>query len=112
MKPALLEHIEAKVINSLRDMKVPMHASRIAVHIQERRHAPSNPKAGQKQDYQRHTGPHPFELNRRNHGLYVGRPYAPIDADRACHSDSAFAAHVTISTRVDLLIATHEPGWN
>ena len=37
MKPALLEHIEAKVINSLRDMKVPMHASRIAVHIQERR---------------------------------------------------------------------------
>ena len=37
MKQALLEHIEAKVINSLRDTKAPMHASRIAVQIQERR---------------------------------------------------------------------------
>ncbi|MGB7767640.1 MAG: hypothetical protein WBN22_02150 [Verrucomicrobiia bacterium] len=37
MKQALLEHIEAKVINFLRDMKAPIHASQIAVHIQERR---------------------------------------------------------------------------
>ena len=37
MKQALLEHIEAKVINFLRDMKDPIHVSQIAVHIQERR---------------------------------------------------------------------------
>jgi len=37
MKKALLEHIEAKVINFLRDMKEPIHVSQIAVHIQERR---------------------------------------------------------------------------
>ena len=37
MKQALLEHIEAKVINFLRDAKAPVHASQIAVRIQERR---------------------------------------------------------------------------
>jgi hypothetical protein len=37
MKQALLEHIEAKIINFLRDMKEPIHVSQIAVHIQERR---------------------------------------------------------------------------
>lgn len=37
MKPPLLEHIEAKVINFLHDAKGPAHASQIAVHIQERR---------------------------------------------------------------------------
>lgn len=37
MNQALLEHMEAKVINFLRDVKAPAHASRIAVHIQEKR---------------------------------------------------------------------------
>ena len=37
MKQALLEHIEAKVINFLHDVKGPVHASQIAVHIQEKR---------------------------------------------------------------------------
>jgi hypothetical protein len=37
MKKALLEHIEAKVINFLHDVKEPAQASQIAVHIQERR---------------------------------------------------------------------------
>jgi len=37
MKQALQEHIEAKVINFLRDANAPIHASRIAVQIQERR---------------------------------------------------------------------------
>jgi len=37
MKQALLEHIEAKVINFLRDSKAPVHVSQIAVHIQEKR---------------------------------------------------------------------------
>ena len=37
MKQVLLEHIEAKVINFLRDSKVPVHVSQIAVHIQEKR---------------------------------------------------------------------------
>ena len=37
MKQALLEHIEAKVINFLHDVKGPVHASQIASHIQERR---------------------------------------------------------------------------
>lgn len=37
MNQALLEHIEAKVINFLRDSKAPVHVSQIAVHIQEKR---------------------------------------------------------------------------
>jgi hypothetical protein len=37
MKQALLEHIEAKVINFLRDSKAPVHVSQIAVQIQEKR---------------------------------------------------------------------------
>ena len=37
MKKALLEHIEAKVINFLRDMNGPNHASQIAVQIREKR---------------------------------------------------------------------------
>jgi len=36
MKQALLEHIEAKVINFLYDMKAPVHSSQIAAHIQEK----------------------------------------------------------------------------
>ena len=37
MKTALLEHIEAKIINFLRDTKAPNHASQIALHIHETR---------------------------------------------------------------------------
>lgn len=37
MTQALLEHIEAKIINFLHDAKAPVHASQIAVHIQEKR---------------------------------------------------------------------------
>lgn len=37
MKTAPSEHIKAKIINCLRDMKAPGHASEIAVHIQETR---------------------------------------------------------------------------
>ena len=37
MKAAPLEHIEAKVINFLRDEKAPNPASQIAIHIQETR---------------------------------------------------------------------------
>ena len=37
MKTALLEHIEAKIINFLRDTKAPNPASQIAVRIQETR---------------------------------------------------------------------------
>jgi hypothetical protein len=37
MKQALLEHIEAKVINFLRDSKAPVHVSQVAVRIQEKR---------------------------------------------------------------------------
>ena len=35
MKPETSEHIKAKIINCLRDLKTPGHASEIAVHIQE-----------------------------------------------------------------------------
>jgi hypothetical protein len=35
MKTALLEHIEAKIINFLLDTKAPSHASQMALHIQE-----------------------------------------------------------------------------
>jgi len=37
MKAALLEHIEAKIINMLHDAQAPTHASQIALHIQETR---------------------------------------------------------------------------
>lgn len=37
MNESLLEHIEAKIINFLHDTKAPHHASRIAVHIREKR---------------------------------------------------------------------------
>ena len=37
MKTALLEHIEAKIINFLLDTKAPNHASQIALHIYETR---------------------------------------------------------------------------
>jgi len=37
MKKALLEHTEAKVINFLRDVNGPRHASLIAIEIHERR---------------------------------------------------------------------------
>jgi len=37
METAPLEHIEAKIINFLRDANVPNPASQIAVHIQETR---------------------------------------------------------------------------
>ena len=37
MKTALLEHIEAKIINFLLDTKAPSHASQIALHIYETR---------------------------------------------------------------------------
>ena len=37
MNRALQEHIEAKVINFLRDSRTPVHASQIAIRIQERR---------------------------------------------------------------------------
>ena len=37
MNQALLEHIEAKVINFLRDSKAPAHVSQVAVRIQEKR---------------------------------------------------------------------------
>lgn len=37
MTQALLEHIEAKIINFLHDAKAPVQASQIAVHIQEKR---------------------------------------------------------------------------
>jgi hypothetical protein len=37
MKAALREHIEAKIINCLRDLNAPGNASQIAVHIQETR---------------------------------------------------------------------------
>jgi ribosomal protein S28E/S33 len=37
MKGAPREHIEAKIINCLRDLNAPGHASQIAVHIQETR---------------------------------------------------------------------------
>ncbi len=37
MNESLLEHIEAKIINFLHDTKTPHHASRIAVHIREKR---------------------------------------------------------------------------
>ncbi len=37
MKEAPREHIEAKIINFLRDLKIPGHASQIAVYIQETR---------------------------------------------------------------------------
>lgn len=37
MNRALQEHIEAKVINFLRDAKAPTHASQIAASIQEKR---------------------------------------------------------------------------
>lgn len=37
MNRALQEHIEAKIINFLRDTKIPIHASQIAARIQERR---------------------------------------------------------------------------
>ncbi|HUA39309.1 MAG TPA: hypothetical protein VMA35_13035 [Candidatus Sulfopaludibacter sp.] len=37
MNVSLLEHIEAKIINFLHDVKTPHHASRIAVHIREKR---------------------------------------------------------------------------
>ena len=37
MKEAPREHIEAKIINFLRDLKTPGHASQIAVYIQESR---------------------------------------------------------------------------
>ncbi|MGD0745190.1 MAG: hypothetical protein ABSA45_08550 [Verrucomicrobiota bacterium] len=37
MKTALLEHIEAKIINFLLDTKAPSHASQIALQIQETR---------------------------------------------------------------------------
>ena len=37
MNNALFEHIEAKIINFLHDAKVPVHASRIAVQIREKR---------------------------------------------------------------------------
>ncbi len=37
MKTAPREHIEAKIINCLRDSKAPGTASQIAVHIQETR---------------------------------------------------------------------------
>ena len=37
MKTALLEHIEAKIINFLFDTKAPNHASQIALHIYETR---------------------------------------------------------------------------
>jgi hypothetical protein len=37
MNAALLEHIEAKIINFLRDTKAPNHASQIATRIQETR---------------------------------------------------------------------------
>jgi|SRR5208282_12428 ribosomal protein S28E/S33 len=37
MKAAPREHIEAKIINCLRDLKAPGNASQIAVHIQETR---------------------------------------------------------------------------
>ncbi len=37
MKTALLEHIEAKIVNYLRDAKAPTHASQIALHVQETR---------------------------------------------------------------------------
>ena len=37
MNESLLEHIEAKIVNFLHDAKTPHHASRIAVHIREKR---------------------------------------------------------------------------
>jgi hypothetical protein len=37
MNQSLLEHVEAKIINFLHDTKTPHHASRIAVHICEKR---------------------------------------------------------------------------
>ncbi len=37
MNESLREHIEAKIINFLHDTKTPRHASRIAVHIREKR---------------------------------------------------------------------------
>ncbi len=37
MNELLREHIEAKIINFLHDTKTPHHASRIAVHIREKR---------------------------------------------------------------------------
>ena len=37
MKAALLEHIEAKIINLLHDTQAPTHASQMAFHIQETR---------------------------------------------------------------------------
>src|ERR1700690_1655722 len=37
MKTALLEHIEAKIINFLHDTRAPSHVSQIAVRIQESR---------------------------------------------------------------------------
>ena len=37
MQGAPREHIEAKLINCLRDLNAPGHASQIAVHIQETR---------------------------------------------------------------------------
>lgn len=37
MNRTFQEHIEAKVINFLRDTKTPIHASQIAIRIQERR---------------------------------------------------------------------------
>jgi predicted transcriptional regulator len=37
MKEAPREHIEAKIINFLRDLDAPSHASQIAVQIQETR---------------------------------------------------------------------------
>jgi hypothetical protein len=37
MKVAPLEHVEAKIINLLRDTKAPNHASQIALHIHEKR---------------------------------------------------------------------------
>jgi hypothetical protein len=37
MKTIPFEHIEAKIINFLRDTKAPSHASQIAIHILETR---------------------------------------------------------------------------
>lgn len=37
MNQSLREHVEAKIINFLHDTKSPHHASRIAVHIREKR---------------------------------------------------------------------------
>ena len=37
MKAASLEHVEAKIINFLRDVEAPSPASQIAIHVQETR---------------------------------------------------------------------------